>query len=74
MKLVIDGDIKEFDNALVEDASEKCKALCEGCDIQLEECLLGPRDCPVKNAVEAVNSIQRMGRGIKRYTDLKGIQ
>ena len=47
MKLVIDGNIKEFDNAQVEAAGEKCRALCEGCDIGLEECLLGTRDCPV---------------------------
>ena len=74
MKLVIDGNIKEFDNAQVEAAGEKCRALCEGCDIGLEECLLGTRDCPVKNAVESINAMIRMGRGIKRYRELKGLE
>lgn len=70
MRLIIDFDIKDFDEGKAEEALSSCKNLCKSCDFSLEKCLMNSNDCPVKNAIEALAGMIRTGKGIRRYKEI----
>ena len=70
MKIFIDFDIKDFDLEKANFALKACKDICTECDEVLDKCLLGSNDCPVKNAIEALGGMIRIGKGIRRYEEI----
>jgi len=70
MRLLIDFDIKRFDDEKIKTALEKCKKLCTGCDRMLEQCLNSQNECLIKNAIEALDGMIRIGQGNRRYQDV----
>ena len=62
MRVILNYEIKDFDELKAKKALSACEKLCEDCDLfSLEDCLLSSTDCPVKNAVEALRSLIRIG-------------
>lgn len=70
MRLLIDFDIKCFDDESVQIALEKCMKLCEGCNRSLEQCLISQNECLIKNAIEALSGMIRLGKGNRRYEEV----
>lgn len=73
MRILIDFDVKEFDDQKAADALSSCENLCNGCENSMEKCFLSPIDCPIKNAIEALSGMIRTGKGIKRYKELRSL-
>jgi hypothetical protein len=70
MRLFMDYEIKTFEDEKAAKALERCEALCDNCERELEKCLLGSNDCPVKDAIEALRGMIRAGKGIRRYKEI----
>jgi hypothetical protein len=70
MRLLIDFDVKDFDDDKVQMALDECRNLCAGCDTNTEKCLVSQNDCVVKNAIEALSGMIRIGKGIRRYQEV----
>jgi|GEM_PF-3226854 len=70
MRILVDFEIKQFDDSKAAAAMDACQAICETCDDDLAFCLLNTTDCPVKNAIEALGGLIRTGQGIRRYKEI----
>lgn len=70
MKVLIGNEVKIFDDEKVQEALGLCKCLCNGCNKSIKECLLDTTDCPVKDSIESLQSLIRIGKGIRRYREL----
>lgn len=73
MKIWIEYSVKDFDREKLADAIAACSAVCGDCDIGLETCLLSSNECAMKAAIESLEGMERVGRGIKRYREIKGL-
>lgn len=72
MKIWVEYSVKDFDRDKLLAAIDACKQTCEGCEIGLEACMRGANECSMKDAIEALEGMERVGRGVRRYKEIKG--
>lgn len=72
MKIWVEYSVKEFDRAKLLTAIEACRAVCADCELGLDRCMLMSNECSMKDAIESLEGMERIGRGVKRYKEIKG--